>query len=338
MGNPQDSFLSLWEAPHSEAVSLETFSLRNGAPLGTLVTFAGPRRLESGPSTPEPAAGSLWFTLSRGPFYQNDTNGGDPKPDSCASEVVRLDPSNREQTTVLRFPSSALTDGVAPSPNGRVLMLSTGGCATSYFNQHFLVVNDRTGRRFAIGAHLTPCHELGPPAWNAGGTDVVFPYGPSRLSPGTHFVPDGTCASHLASGIAVVRVRPGARIDARRLIAPPKGCSFQSAVFDRSGIAAVEGCERHAFGEPEGSYDSGPAYLVQLNQRKKVVLRLPLRPGSDTTSLQADPRTGVVLVSEQEAQRGAKEGLDWVWQYSGRRLRFVKAYSGGDTQVTAVPW
>ncbi len=47
------------------------------------------------------------------------------------------------------------------------------GC--SFFNEHLLVENLVTGKRFTLGADAVPCHTLVDAAWNPSGTQLVAP-------------------------------------------------------------------------------------------------------------------------------------------------------------------
>jgi hypothetical protein len=112
-------------------------------------------------------------------------------------------------------------------------------------------------------------------------------------------------------------------------------------VFDRWGIAALEGCAK---GSPQGGFPqstyAGNAYLVQLTaDGRRRMLRLHLKRGSDIGTLSTDPLSGSVLVSENQ---GANQGFltyDWLWTFDGRRLRAVGRYPNESApSVTAEGW
>lgn len=119
------------------------------------------------------------------------------------------------------------------------------------------------------------------------------------------------------------------------VIPPPSGCTYLSAVFDREGTAALEGCSegaRHGLSGLAKTY-LGNAYLVQLNNRREVVLRVPLKLGPDSGTLAAIPGSAWVLVSENQA----RTATDWVWEFNGQRLRLIKRYPAAYARVIAIP-
>jgi hypothetical protein len=81
----------------------------------------------------------------------------------------------------------------------------------------------------------------------------------------------------------------------------------------------------------------GPASLVQLNSQLVPTSRFDLAPGSDRTTLAADPTGRLVLVDEYEAPEytgpaGTTHGpVDWIQIFDGTRLELV-ARTAADTQ------
>jgi hypothetical protein len=305
-------------------------SLSHGRPGGVLA------------SVPEEASiphtesdGSVWVTLSTGPRERNNTAGGDPAPNSCSGSIVRLDLATGKSKTVLAFPTAVRIDEAVPSPDGRSLVMKSGGCATSYFNQHLLLRNLRSGEQLTIGADAAPCHELSTPSWSPDGSKLIFAYGPATAERSTEGLGRGTCSDPSPGEVAVVSAAGSSQFASAQLTPPTKGCSYQSAVFDRLGIAAVEAWEQ---GSPPGfaglGDHLGDAYLVQLNGHGRTELRLALRRGSDITRLASDPRSGLVLVSEGQGEN-TRPAFDWVWTFDGHRLRAVGHYKAN---VTAEPW
>jgi hypothetical protein len=318
---------------------LEEFSLRGGRPLETLARLPGEPAQVSVPSAAHD--GTVWFSVSTGPRDRNDTAGGDPAPNSCSGRIVRFDPDSRESSTVLSFPSSVLVNNVFPSPNGRVLAMLAGDCSTSYFNEHVLLKDPSSGRRWTIGADAAVCHALSGVAWSRDGSQLVFAYGPPATSGAAGEPRDdlgaGLCTTPLAGEIAVVPADRTSQITQAELTAPSRGCSYESAAFDRRGIVAIEACNH---GGPPGLDNYlGDAYLVQLNTSRHVVLRLTLKVSADGGTVASDPRTGLVLVTEdqgQDAPRYVPHAHDWVWTFNGHQLRLVDRYPQG--LVTAEPW
>jgi hypothetical protein len=334
----QGSFLSLSPACGcGRGTVLEQFALSDGRRLGALAQVTGSPDSVSDPHVGP--GGDVWLTLASGPRYRSGDAGGDPAPDSCSGRVVRFDPSAQKTATVLTLPSSVLVSDAVPSPNGRLVVLPVGGCSTSFFNEHLIVRDLATGAQWTIGADAAPCHALFKAEWSADSTQLVFPYGPSILSPHTHFVPAGTCASPRFSRLVVVSASHASSVSSWKLIKADDGCSYMAATFDRTGIAAIEGCTR---GHPPGDLNDpngGDAYLVQLNSHRRIILRLPLARGYDGGDIATDPQTGTVLVSEYQ---GANQGIpvfDWVWAYDGHRLRTIRRFANEDAAtVIAEPW
>jgi hypothetical protein len=333
----QGSFISLWPAcACGKKTVLEQFSIKDGDPFGALASVV----TGSGAHVAHPhvdTRGDVWLTFSSGPRCTSGIAGCGPAPNSCSGTAVRFDPTTGSTTTELTFPSSILVSDTLPSPDGRLVAMTTGGCATSFFNEHVVVRDQRSGRQWTIGADAAPCHALGDPAWNPSGSQLVFPYGPSVLSRHAH-VTGGTCQAPRFSRLVVVPAGRSSQTAAWKLIPAHHGCSYQAATFDRWGIAAIEGCVQ---GEPSGQYsvNGGNAYLVQLNARHHVMLRLKLARGYNEGDIANDPRTGTVLVSEYQ---GANQGIpvfNWVWQFDGHTLRTIRRFPNEDAPtVISEPW
>jgi len=317
---------------------LERFSLVDGRRLGALARLpAGPGVQASDPHAVP--GGPVWLTISTGPKYRSSVAGGDPAPDSCSGRVERFDALSGKSTTVLKVPSSLLITDALPSPNGRLVVMVGGGCATSFFNQHLIVEDLTTRKQWTIGADITPCHALPDAAWSANGSQLVFPYGPSTLSQHTHFVPHGTCESPRFSRLAVVPSSHTSPVRAWKLIKADRNCSYMSATFDRRGIAAIEGCTTGAPAGQGGDPTSGDAYLVQLNRHDRAVPRLLLSRGFDDGGIAANQKTGTVLVSEYQAANQGIPVYNTVWAFNGHTLRTIHHYPNGDAPtVVAEPW
>jgi hypothetical protein len=322
------SFLSLWYADGSNVI--EQFSLENGAPLRTLLSL----KAGSFASGPE---GMLWLTVTSGPKSQCEKCKESARvPDSCTSEVQRFDPLTGELATERSFPSSMLIRAAEPSPNGQWLLMQVGGCTGSYMSMYLLAINLKTGAEWTVGAEATACHDLRDPAWSQNSSELVMPYGPSNLPPGTTQAPDHgaegeSCLAPQPAGLAVVKAGSSSEFSPSALIEPTAGCSYESAVFDSEGILAVEGCSEDSPPFPYmPSPTSGQAYLVQLTATGELVRQLPLALGSNPGIVTSDPETGTILVTDDQAggpqDTNWREG-DWVWEYHRGGLRLIKRYS-----------
>lgn len=331
------TFASVWQPfAGTNAAVIELFSLTAGRPVKTLASVpAWPASVSNPHATADRA---LWMALSEGPQYQSGVAGGAPAPSSCRSAVARLDPVHGTSRTILTFPRSSLVTDAVPSANGGRLAMLAGGCTTSFFDQHLLVRGLASGRQWTIGSDALPCHALASPAWSADARKLIFAYGASTLSSATRYVP-GLCPATQPGELAIVAGGRPTPIAKWQLIPPPLGCSFQSAVFDRSGIAAIEGCSHGAPPRSAADPDLGDAYLVQLDSRYRIVLRMRLFRGSDPGTLASDPDTGAVLVSEDQAGSQNSRTFDWIWSFDGRRMHLITRFPNETSPVvTAEPW
>ena len=207
------SFLSLWHG--SNRSLFEQFSLRDGAPLRALLAIhlGGGHGYDVSGGVLGPKD-TIWFTRTSGPRHTSRYRTKEPGalvPDSCTGEVLRVDLSTGKTTVVTRFSSSMLVSDAQPSPDGRWLLMLAGGCTDSYFNMHLLAVSLRNGSSWTIGSEATVCHELLTPRWSANGSEIVFPYGPSNVLPGTTGpgilggrYGEESCASSQPNSLAVV--------------------------------------------------------------------------------------------------------------------------------------
>jgi hypothetical protein len=146
---------------------------------------------------------------------------------------VTFDPATQTSSIVLALPSSVLVADALPSPDARWVVMAVGGCATSYFDEHLVVRDMRSGRQWTIGADAAPCHALFGAAWSSDGSELVFPYGPSILSRQTHFVPSDSCSAPRFSRLVVVAARRSSNSTSWKPIMADRGCSYQAATFDR---------------------------------------------------------------------------------------------------------
>jgi hypothetical protein len=330
-------FASLWQPFAGQNVAvLELFSSTSGRPAQTLASLPSWPASVSNPHATRDRA--LWMALSQGPRYRSGVAGGDPAPFSCRGAVARFDPVRGSTRTILTFPRSSLVTDAVPSADSGRLALLAGGCTTSYLNQHLLVRGLLSGRQWTIGSDALPCHALSSPAWSADGAKLVFAYGPSTLASPKPYVP-GLCPAPQPSELAIAAGGRPTPLAKWQLIPASKGCSFQSAVFDRSGIAAIEGCSHGAPPRSAADTDLGDAYLVQLDSRYRMVLRMRLFRGSALGTLGRDPNTDEVLVSEDQAGNQGSRTFDWIWSFDGRHLRLVTRFPNqASPVVTAEPW
>lgn len=339
------TFISLWPACGcGRRTVLDQFSLKTGRRLGTVARVP----VATGESVSLPAArpgGPVLLTFSSGARCAGPPGGGPsagpciPLANSCTGRVESLSPATGAVSTLLTAPSSTLVTDAVPSPDGRMVVMASAGCETSYFDASLVVRNLASGRQWSIGADAARCHEIGRPAWSADGSRLVFPYGPSILPHQTKPSASEFCSVPRYSRLVVVPAGHASSTTAWKLILADKGCSFESATFDRRGIAAAEGC-RH--GDPRGFSANpglGDAYLLQLNRHDRVVARVALEPGWEQGLVSTIPHTGMVLVSQDQPANQSYPERDWVWEFDGHHLHNVGHYSANDAaQVIAAAW
>jgi hypothetical protein len=323
------AFVSVWPVRGAKGRRvIERFSLRSGRPTGVL-----DGRLPATADLSEPIAdrhGAVWFTESSGPrcAFAHSIDCGPPAPRTCASRVIELPPSGAART-VLSYPPTELVAGASPDPAGdEIALVQATSCTASYFDDHYVVRSLRSGASWSIGADARPCHLLSTPGWNAAGTVLVFTFGASRLKAGER-QPVGaggpSCPQPRPANIVLAPAGRASRTSSWTVIAHHVGCEYESAAFDRTGIAAFEACApRHRPG-PANDF-LGPAYVVQLAVSGRVEFRVPLAVGANPGSVASDPATGELLVSQNQTYRQHKPTHNFVWQLSGHRLRLVGRY------------
>jgi hypothetical protein len=167
-------------------------------------------------------------------------------------------------------------------------------------------------------------------AWSADGSKLLVTFAPSTLSPTTTFVPKGTCQEPGSGQLAILSATASSEIRAADLTPARSGCAYTGAVFDQQGIVAVETC---------GDHGLGPTSLVQFNNSLVLASRFDLAPGSDPTSLAADPTGSRVLVDEYEGpQYGGPAGTNhgpilWIQIFDGRHLQLIVRAAADSSSV-----
>lgn len=281
--------------------------------------------------------GRVWVTLTSGPVCTSDIASCGPKPNSCAGEVITLDPSTDSTATVLTASPGELIADAQPSPDGRYLAYLDGRCDRSYFNQYIRVRNLATGTSQTIGAGLAPCHDLGSLSWRADGTQLAVVYGRSRVNKATAPKYDGvgTCRDPAPSGLTVLAAltaQPGANGPTATADA---GCEITAATATRTGYAAIEGC-----GHPS-SYLSGPVRLLRYSPQLRPTASTSLGRCVDGAALRADD-TGTVLLGAtyQFCNPPGKPGPKTVafTDHGHGPTTFYAKPNGGEDAFTAISW
>lgn len=192
-------------------------------------------------------AGRVWVTLANGPKCTNDTSNCGAVPDSCAGDVLRIDPQTGRAMVVAKASRDERISDAQPSPNGKYLAYVDGICAPT--RGQYLKVRDLvTGRAWTIGKGLAPCTALSSLAWSTSGNDLAVEYSASycNTSPPSELavVP----ALRSASGLPGHRVRMGA------------DCQADAVAGTSTGYAVVEACGA------DKAYRTGPAFLLLFDR------------------------------------------------------------------------
>jgi hypothetical protein len=315
---------------------LGVFSLRTGRRLGTV----GRVSRDAGWQLGTPAAtdaGRLFYTATSGAVCAyKGTYMECPGwiPDSCVNQVEQIVIGAGSVTALTLAGSEALQSAV-PDPQGSVMALAVKPCENMHGTTGLFLRATGTGRTEPVFTTNNPCDGFGTPAWNAAGTALVFAFdrasGPAMEMAGGYGCPGGP------SRLAVARLRRSQTPEIR-LIKPDRGCAFTAAAFDRSGIAAAEGCKR---GSPRGfsATNLGRAYLLQLAPNGRLIRRLSLKLGLEQAVVAPIPHTGAVLVTQDQPANEPYPERDWVWEFDGTQLRAVGHYRANDAaEILAVPW
>ena len=112
----------------------------------------------------------------------------------------------------------------------------------------------------------------------------------------------GFCSGTRLPDLVIALADRTSRSSSWTVIHADRRCGFLYGVFDPQGIAAVEGCD---YGQPPGwggDPHLGDAFLLGLaGPDHHVIQRLTLKLGFDGGTVAEDPRTGTVLISEDQA-------------------------------------
>jgi hypothetical protein len=330
-----DSFVSLVPACACvKGTELDVFSLRDGRRLrsiGRLLPRTLSRQLGDLAATNR---GQLFYPVTSGPVCARNGYMECPKwiPDSCVNRVERFE--SGVNSVAFTMPGAETLGSAVPNAQGSAFALTVKPCSKERGLTGLLVRADG-GRTHRLLTTNNRCDAYGAPSWNAAGTALVITFdqasGPPIQTAGGDGCPFGP------NRLAIVRLRRS-RAVAVQLTRPRRGCEVEAAGFDRSGIAAAEGCWN---GSPPRSpeMDLGHAYLVQMNQSGKPLRRVPLQLGLVQAVVAPIPHTGALLVTQDQPGGQSYPERDWVWEFNGTRLRAVGHYrADGEPQVLAVPW
>jgi hypothetical protein len=301
---------------------------RTGAIIGQLLPFSRNGMHVAGLSLDR--SGNVWITYTRGPFYRNDTENGDPRPGSCANEIAVWHARTGKVTTFLRTSDHVLLSGAVLSPDGRMLAYSYSGCTTG--PSYLRVTSLATGRSWNIGQGVGRCDLITNPSWTADSRALLVGYAPSvRVA---HTVPKGRCPGLGRERLVrLSAAKAQAGVTGATAAARP-GCKITSvAGLANGGALAVEACG--------GPYDiSGPARLLVLDARLRQVRQFTLGRCTDGNELSANRTGKSVLISAYLFCNppGRPGPVTRLWRYDGGAPRLLTTVPGGQFGVSLMTW
>jgi hypothetical protein len=272
-------------------------------------------------------SGNLWVTYSRGPQSRGDIPGGDPKPHSCANEIMVAHDVTGPLRPFLRTGNNVLISGAAPSPDGRLLAYRESGCATGYFDNYLRVTSLASRRSWTIGAELPRCHWITDPTWSTNGRSLLVGYAPAAVR---HYNgPQGTCESSRTERLVAVPATAAQAGLAGPIATAARGCQITSA----SGVAGGGALAIEACGGRE-------ARLLILTARLRLARQFPLGRCTDGNELDSDLSGRHVLVSAYLFcdPPGRPGPVTRLWSFGGHGLRPVVTVPGGNLSVAFMAW
>ncbi len=319
--------------PHAETPSLIVASAGDGSVLDVLHSLPWDQMNVNG--TALGPHNSIWVTLNRGPTYTSDVAGGAPAPNTCASEVVNLDPHDGKADVVLSGNNNELISDATPSPNGKLLAYLQSGCATGYFDSWLTVKDLSTGDSWEIGAGLPRCHVLSDPVWRTDSEHIVVTYG--QASTPSYTGASGTCSPPNPSVMAIIPATTGAKELPSGTVtaAADDGCEISAAVPIAGGYAAIEHCGANLF-------ISGPVRLIRYTSSVQMLSSIDLGECEDGADLAVD-RSGQDLIGSAYLYcnpPGNQPPLTnvWVFASNAQSPKRILSLQGDTLEVNNISW
>ncbi len=238
--------------------------------------------------------GSLVYLTVRPPRDASSAHGGRAAPGSggCGGAVHRM-AVDGTVTTLFEIPVTAQVGSPAVSRDGSKVAYRTTGCRPPA-SPTVVVPWTITVRTLAdnTATSLTmPDTDLGPPTWNADGSQLAF-----SLSPATDLPPQATATRYVVMPADHNGAVPADRV--RTL--PGTDCLTPLLAFDTAGLALAQNCSNST--GSSNSTDSTSRLLQLDGTSTTVAWRAAVHPCPaerfvQVRALSADPVTGDLLVS-----------------------------------------
>jgi hypothetical protein len=344
---PRDRLLTGCVNGHYD-LALQQFSLSTGRRIRTVTPVPLNAAIPAAIPAVGTNAGAILLTDTSGPRCLKDGKPlrgvyaeCQPSRNSCINTVMKVSPDHPTPTRLLTVASDQTIGAVVPSPDGFEVAYSAQPCVGTIPLPGLYVRSVRTGKTREI-VKTTYCSSIGPPAWNAAGTEVAFRFyassSPPQPAPVGSRGPGCSEPADATWHLVITKTVPGTR--PTRLSSFRRGCSIDAAAFDSTGILVAEGCTATRQSRSFDGAARGRAYLLQYTERGTLTARVPLPyRGLDLeqTLITNEPRSDKILITQDQPNGLVERDDDHVYELSRTHLRQVVEHSWGSDFIAA-PW
>jgi hypothetical protein len=275
-------------------------------------------------------AGDLWITYSKGPDYQSNVAGGDPRPGSCANQVDVVHAGTGRVTVALRTGNNVLIWGAQPSPDGRELVYRESGC-TAYETSYLQVKSISSEQHWSIGQGLPDCHLLTGGVWSSNGKTLLVDYGPPT-TPYSYDPSPGACTQWWAGRLVLVNAGQSQSWLAGTTTVADPGCQIDAVGGMKGGGAlAIEGCG----GGPD--FNGGPVRLLVIAADGRIARRMTLGACADGTEI-AMNQDGTAALIDAYFSCGPAAQVTRLWEYRDGMLRPISSAPGNGGALGLMAW
>jgi hypothetical protein len=248
--------------------------------------------------------GHVWITINHGPVTPD---GVHPRPHTCASQVIDINPATNTATTVIHGSDDELIADANPSPAGDRIALLHSRCATSLLNNVLQVRTLAGDEVVTIGSKLGPCHELEQPRWTADGRLAVLYGQATEAQYGQGMEGEPACPDTQPARIVVVDAGQDRPDVTGTAVEAPSGCKTSAVTTTKDGYAAIAQCQ-----VPNSQWGNddidGPIYLLRYDTGLRETARTELgRCGSGPQSISGTPNADTVLISTYQLCLGSSD-------------------------------